>query len=37
LDVRYAKQGILKQLSVDRYSNAADDESTYFVDRFSSP
>jgi hypothetical protein len=37
LAVAYRKNGLLKELDVDRYSNAADDEYSYFVDRFSSP
>ena len=35
LRVRYrGKNGLLKELSVDRYRMAADDEYAYFVDRF---
>jgi hypothetical protein len=34
LDVEYRANGSLKVLAVDRYAMAADDEYTYFVDRF---
>jgi hypothetical protein len=37
LNVRYRKNGLLKQLDVDQRSNGADDEYSYYVDRFSSP
>jgi hypothetical protein len=37
LVVHYRRNGLLKELDVDRYSMAADDEYSYFVDRFSSP
>jgi hypothetical protein len=37
LEVRYHRNGLLKELDVDQDSMAADDEYSYFVDRFSSP
>jgi hypothetical protein len=37
LFVRYRKNGLLKELSVDRSEMIADEEYSYFVDRFSSP
>jgi hypothetical protein len=37
LSVRYRKNGLLKELDVDQFKPAADDEYSYSVDRFSSP
>jgi hypothetical protein len=37
LSVKYRKNGMLKEIEVDQYRMAADDEYGYSVDRFSSP
>jgi hypothetical protein len=37
LRVRYRANGLVKQLDVDQYQPASDDEYSYTVDRFSSP
>lgn len=37
LTVKYRKNGLLKEIDVDQYKPAADDEYAYSVDRFSSP
>jgi hypothetical protein len=37
LRVRYRRNGMLRELSVDQNRTLSDDEYSYYVDRFSSP